>query len=103
MNAGCVFGQLDAMHGDPGRGRLLAGGDVDVVEDLEVIREELQGHDQDLGDPVRARNPGKRSFTSGVSHSSGVCPALWYAKLQRSSSRPSRVATAAAVSRSWVM
>ena len=36
------------MQGDPGFGRLLAGGDVDVVEDLQVIREELQGYDQDL-------------------------------------------------------
>ena len=51
--------ELDAMHGDPGRGRLLAGGDVDVVKDLEVIREELQGDDQDLGDPRRARSPGR--------------------------------------------
>ena len=47
------------MHGDPGFGRLLTGGDVDVVEDLEVIREELQGDDQDLGDPLRAEIRGR--------------------------------------------
>src|ERR1019366_5278648 len=41
----------DSMHGDPRLGRLLASGDVDVIEDLEVVGEELQGHDQDLGDP----------------------------------------------------
>ena len=71
MKAGCVFGSAIRCMVMPGFGRLLAGGDVDVVEDLEVIREELQRHDEDLGDPLRARNPGKRSLTSGVSHSSG--------------------------------
>ena len=42
------------MHGDTRGPRLLSGRDIDVVEDLQVVREELQGHDEDLGDAVGA-------------------------------------------------
>jgi hypothetical protein len=39
------------MHGDAGCRRLLPGSDIDVVEDLQVVREELQGHHEDLSRP----------------------------------------------------
>src|SRR6266508_152423 len=39
--------QLDAVEGEAGGLRLLPGGDVDVVEDLQVVGEELDGDDQD--------------------------------------------------------
>ena len=39
------------MHGDARRCRFLAGRDVDVVKDLEMVGEELQWHDQHLSDP----------------------------------------------------
>ena len=39
------------MKGQAGFGGFLAGGDVDVVEDLQVVGEELDGHDQHGGVP----------------------------------------------------
>src|SRR4029077_19442441 len=47
--------QRDPVHGDAGGGRLLPGGDVDVIEDLEMISEKLQRYDEDLGDPTGAK------------------------------------------------
>ena len=38
--------QLDPVEGQAGLGGLLAGGDVDVVEDLQVVGQELHGHHQ---------------------------------------------------------
>ena len=60
----------------PAESRLLAARDVDVVQRLEMVGQELHGRHQHTRWPARARS-GSTSSMSGLSHSSGVWPALW--------------------------
>ena len=60
----------------PGCFGLLATGDVDVVQRLQVVGQELDGRDDTSRWPAAASS-GSTSSMSGLSHSSGVWPALW--------------------------
>ena len=77
MKRGEVLSDSIRENSMPTRLRLLARADVDVVEHLEVVREELDWRYQHVADCLASRSCGITSAKSGFSHSSGVWPALW--------------------------
>jgi hypothetical protein len=79
---------------------LLTSPDVDVVEDLEVVGEELDGATS-TARPPWAAIVGIRSAKSGFIHSPGSWPALCQQNVQSASASPAFAATAKAVARSW--
>ena len=98
MNGGIGVQRLDAVELEAQLGGLLAGLDVDIPEDLEVVADEADRRDQDLADALRVRVSSSTRM-SGPSHGSPVGLSLWNANDQ--SEMPACSATSRDVSSSW--
>ena len=76
MNVGDVLSDSVRRSVGAGLARRARGLDVDVEQDLGVVADEADGHDEEARAPPAARAV-MSSLRSGPIHGSGVRPALW--------------------------